>query len=231
MRKFFRVFVILSICLIALSACGNDKSSKKKEDANKDKDVRVTLADVLNDKSERKIMLAHDKGYYESPEIIWAGTIGNGKVEAHPYTNYDGFTVGDVIDLSMDDYKKKLSEIDEEYRQYGKNPKKKIDFKPVPAKVLLLQSWDKQDKAKAVGLYHEGEFYDKNDEYELIGRGYDQVRMDVPKGWLGLAMQEEDKKQPYFLYVEAKDNESSFELDNIEKTKKKYKDVEVYKEK
>lgn len=55
--------------------------------------------------------------------------------------------------------------------------------------------------------------------------------MDVPKGWLGLAMQEEDKKQPYFLYVEAKDNESSFELDNIEKTKKKYKDVEVYKEK
>ncbi|MDT0700457.1 hypothetical protein [Staphylococcus chromogenes] len=99
------------------------------------------------------------------------------------------------------------------------------------AKERLLQYWDYNENTKAVGLGFDAQCYDEEDKYELTDRAHDQIRMDASKGLLGLGMEEEDKKELYILYVEGKDNESSFKLDNIEETKKKYDNVEIFKEK
>ena len=63
------------------------------------------MAKVLNDKQERKIVMTHDTNTYDSPDIKWAGTIGNGKMEIHPYNNLDGFEFNDVKDENMQEYK------------------------------------------------------------------------------------------------------------------------------
>lgn len=67
---------------LSLGACDQDNSSN-------DKGKTTTMAEILNDKQERKIAMTYDYGNGESPDVQWAGTIGNGKVEIYPYSNYN----------------------------------------------------------------------------------------------------------------------------------------------
>lgn len=227
MKKKGFIYVTFLIMILVLSACGQDKT---KESDSENTKKEVTLSDVLNDKQERKIVMTHDSEVYDSPDVMYAGTIGKGKVEIHPYTNFQDFEFNQLKDLSMNDYKEVLAEKDAEYKRYGDNANKNLDIKPVDAKVKLLKPEDNEKRAKIVGLDYDAQYYTDDDKFDMLLRGYEESKSNSPKGWLTLEAYSKDQKNPYVLNIEAKNGETNLKLENIDEAKKKYKNVKVVEE-
>lgn len=203
----------------SLGACGQDNSSS---DAGK----TTTMADILNGKQERKIVMLHDTETYDSPDVKWAGTIGNGKMEVHPYQNLDGFEFNDVKNKNMKEYKKILKEKDKEYSE-----KKGKSLNIKPEKATLFYKASDINKPDSLIFDYNAQAYNENEEYSMINRGFSVIVKDNPKNWLGIRTEDTSKKgwtQDY-VYVESKNNEKQLKKDDLKKAMKKYDNVERIK--
>ncbi|WP_341775904.1 hypothetical protein [Staphylococcus hyicus] len=227
MKKKTFIYVTFLIMIIVLSACGQDKT---KESSSENTKKEVTLSDVLNGKQERKIIMTHDSEVYDSPDVMWAGTIGKGKVEIHPYYHLEKFEFNDIKDVSMKDYKDILKEKDKEYAAFPSNKNKKLNIKPVPAKTVLIKDRENPDKVKGIGLDYDAQYYSGEDEYEMLTRAYTETSKSEDKNWLTLTAYEKDKKKPYVINVEAKDDEYKFKFEDLDKVTKKYNNLIVMPE-
>lgn len=200
---------------LTLGACGQKESGKT-----------TTMADILNGKEERKIVMTHDSGTYDSPDIQWAGTIGNGKMEIHPYNNLEKFEFNDIKDESMDNYKKILDEKDKEY---SKKEGKKLNIKPVKAKLYYKAS--DIEKPGSLIFDYDAQAYSEDEKFSMVNRGFSVIVKDHPKKWLSIRSKDtsgKGKKQDY-VYVEAKGDEDNLEKDNLKEVKKQYDNVERIK--
>ncbi|MFW3510619.1 hypothetical protein ACN9UY_12700 [Staphylococcus caprae] len=203
----------------SLGACGQKESSN-------DNGKTTTMAKVLNDKQERKIVMTHDTNTYDSPDIKWAGTIGNGKMEIHPYNNLDGFEFNDVKDENMKEYKKTLKEKDKEY---SKKKGKSLDIKPEKAKIYYKASDIK--KPGSLIFDYNAQAYNKEEKFSMINRGFSEIVKDHPKNWLGIKTKDTSKKgwtQDY-VYVEIKNGEKQLQKDDLKSAMKEYNNVERIK--
>ncbi|MDU4493607.1 MAG: hypothetical protein E7J02_08850 [Staphylococcus warneri] len=203
----------------SLGACGQDNSSS-------DGGKTTTMADILNGKQERKIVMLHDTETYDSPDVKWAGTIGNGKMEVHPYQNLDGFEFNDVKNKNMKEYKKILKEKDKEYSE-----KKGKSLNIKPEKATLFYKASDINKPDSLIFDYNAQAYNENEEYSMINRGFSVIVKDNPKNWLGIRTEDTSKKgwtQDY-VYVESKNNEKQLKKDDLKKAMKKYDNVERIK--
>lgn len=203
----------------SLGACGQDNSSS-------DGGKTTTMADILNGKQERKIVMLHDTETYDSPDVKWAGTIGNGKMEVHPYQNLDGFEFNDVKNKNMKEYKKILKEKDKEYSE-----KKGKSLNIKPEKATLFYKASDINKPDSLIFDYNAQAYNENEEYSMINRGFSVIVKDNPKNWLGIRTEDTSKKgwtQDY-VYVESKNNEKQLKKDDLKKVMKKYDNVERIK--
>ena len=184
------------------------------------------MADILNGKQERKIVMLHDTETYDSPDVKWAGTIGNGKMEVHPYQNLDGFEFNDVKNKNMKEYKKILKEKDKEYSE-----KKGKSLNIKPEKATLFYKASDINKPDSLIFDYNAQAYNENEEYSMINRGFSVIVKDNPKNWLGIRTEDTSKKgwtQDY-VYVESKNNEKQLKKDDLKKAMKKYDNVERIK--
>lgn len=203
----------------SLGACGQDNSSS-------DGGKTTTMAEILNGKQERKIVMLHDTETYDSPDVKWAGTIGNGKMEVHPYQNLDGFEFNDVKNKNMKEYKKILKEKDKEYSE-----KKGKSLNIKPEKATLFYKASDINKPDSLIFDYNAQAYNENEEYSMINRGFSVIVKDNPKNWLGIRTEDTSKKgwtQDY-VYVESKNNEKQLKKDDLKKAMKKYDNVERIK--
>ena len=186
------------------------------------------MAKVLNDKQERKIVMTHDTNTYDSPDIKWAGTIGNGKMEIHPYNNLDGFEFNDVKDENMQEYKKTLKEKDKEY---SKQKEKKLSIKPEKAKLIYGQS-GKNETPEYVGLFYNAKSYDREEKRLMRNMEYSVIEKNHPKNWLEIRTKDKSGKgwTQYHMWVEAKGNEKNLQLENLKDVKKNYDNYTIIQE-
>ncbi|MCI2910942.1 hypothetical protein [Staphylococcus hominis] len=209
---------------LSLGACSQDDSSQ--DDSSNGKGKTTTMAEILNDKQERKIVMTHDTNTYDSPDIEWAGTIGNGKMEIHPYKNLDKFEFNDIKNENMKDYKEILKEKDKEYSE-----KKGKTLNIKPEKATLYYKASNIEKPGSLIFDYNAQAYSKEEKFSMINRGFSVIVKDNPKNWLGIRTKDTSKKgwtQDY-VYVEAKNNETSLKKDDLKSAMKKYNNVERIK--
>lgn len=201
---------------ISLAGCGQSNTS------NSDDKNDTTLSDVLNGKEKRKIVMTERKGNTGEPEVRWAGYIGKGKVEAHPYSNMEGRIIWDDLnDLNDAEYKKTLAKQDSKYQKVGSN--KKLNIKNEKAKITILT--DDNKKAAVTGLDYNAKG-NKEDKFDQLDRGYGQTIEDHPKKWLEMKTEDENET---VLHVESENNEKNLTNEDIKKAKDKYKNIKVIK--
>ncbi|EHT3670496.1 hypothetical protein KXP69_002267 [Staphylococcus pseudintermedius] len=207
---------------LTLGACGQDQSSK-------DKEKTVTMAEILNGKQERKIVMTYDRGHGQSPDVQWAGTIGNGKVEIYPYSHYnndlESFEFNEIKDKSMKDYKKILKQ---RTKEYSNQKERKLNIKPEKAR-LLYRPNDEGDKAEYIGLDYNAKAYDDKEEFLMKNKAYKVIVKDHPKQWLEIRTKDESGKgwTQYHMHIEAKDGEKNLRKENLEEVKKKYDNIKI----
>ncbi|PTH39429.1 hypothetical protein [Staphylococcus capitis] len=210
---------------LTLGACGNNNDSK-------DDGKTTTMAQVLNGKEERKIAMTYDDGHGNSPTIQWAGTIGNGKVNIHPYSYYNkelkDFEFNEIKNENMKDYKALLKKRSDEYsEQKGK----KLDIKPEKAKLIYGQE-DEAEKAKYVGLFYNAKAYDREEKRLMRNMEYSVVEKNHPENWLEIRTKDKSGKgwTQYHMWVEAKGNEKNLELENLKDVEKNYDNYHIIQE-
>ncbi|MCA1235781.1 hypothetical protein [Staphylococcus aureus] len=203
--------------VLLLSGCQSNDSGKEKT---------TTMAEILNGKEERKIVMTHDTQTYDSPDIYWAGTIGNGKMEIHPYKNLDKFEFNDVKNISMKEYKKLLSEKD---REYSKKKGKKLDIYPVKAKIYY-KAKDIENPRSLIFDY-DAKFYSDEEKFSMINKGFSVIEKDHPDDWLCIRTRDESGKgwTNDYVYVEAKNGEKNLVKDDLKKAMQKYDNVKRIK--
>ncbi|HDG8789436.1 TPA: hypothetical protein PBT65_001737 [Staphylococcus aureus] len=207
---------------LTLGACGHNNDSE-------DDGKTTTMAQVLNGKEERKIAMTYDDGHGNSPTIQWAGTIGNGKVNIHPYSHYNkelkDFEFNEIKNENMKDYKALLKKRSDEYsEQKGK----KLDIKPEKAK-LIYQTHGDSSKADSVGLFYNAKAYDEEEKHLMRNKAYSVVEKNHPKKWLEIRTKDTSGKgwTQYHMWVEAKENEENLELENLKEVEKKYDNYKI----
>ncbi|MCM5673036.1 hypothetical protein [Staphylococcus hominis] len=207
---------------LSLGACDQDNSSN-------DKGKTTTMAEILNDKQERKIAMTYDYGNGESPDVQWAGTIGNGKVEIYPYSNYNkdnqSFEFHEIKDENMKEYKETLKE---KSKDYAEQKGKTLNIKPEKAK-LIYQTNEGNNKAQSVGLFYNAKAYDDDERHLMRNKAYSVIEEDHPKNWLEIRTKDNSKKgwTQYHMLVESKNNEKNIELENLEDVEKKYDNYKI----
>ncbi|HDZ6149812.1 TPA: hypothetical protein RTV06_002754 [Staphylococcus aureus] len=209
----------------SLGACGQKNSSN-------DNGKTTTMAKVLNDKQERKIAMTYDHGNGDSPAIQWAGTIGNGKVEIHPYSHYSykntAFEFNEIKNENMKDYKKTLSQ---RSKEYSKQKEKKLSIKPEKAKLIYGQS-GKNETPEYVGLFYNAKSYDREEKRLMRNMEYSVIEKNHPKNWLEIRTKDKSGKgwTQYHMWVEAKGNEKNLQLENLKDVKKNYDNYTIIQE-
>ncbi|MGJ8462409.1 hypothetical protein ACSGFZ_03765 [Staphylococcus haemolyticus] len=210
---------------VTLGACGQENTSN-------DGEKTTTMAQVLNGKEERKIAMTYDDGHGNSPTIQWAGTIGNGKVNIHPYSYYnkdlEDFEFNEIKDENMKDYKALLNKKSDEY---SKQKGKKLDIKPEKAKLIYGQK-DENEKAEYVGLFYDAKAYDREEKRLMRNMEYSVIEKDHPKEWLEIRTKDKSGKgwTQYHMLVEAKGNEKNIELENLKDVEKNYDNYTIIQE-
>lgn len=207
---------------IGLAGCGNEATKSSSSD---DKD-KPTVTDILNTDKKRQIIMTQDKGNTESPQVVWAGTIGDGKIEMHPYANKSDFEFDELNKLSMNDFKEKLKKEDKDYENYGDNEQLKIY--PKPAKTILQTDNGDTTKKVSFKMKEEGLGNDK-DIFRFDGPEYSEITQNNPDGWLGIKDSETSDVDPYVLYIKAEKGEDELSFEDAKKAKKEYDNVKVEK--
>lgn len=222
--------IIATLGLTAsLTACGN-QGEDTKTTSSKEKN-EPTITDILNSDKERMVVMTEDTGNTDSPQVRWAGVIGKGKLEAHPYVNKDDLAFEDLNNLSMKEFKDTLKEQDKDYEEYGDN--KKLNISPRKASTEL--ETENSEKAKKIRLdINDKGLGNKQDIAAIVGAKYSKIPESQPEGWL--SMQTKDAEDisgqpitPFVLNIKAAKDEKQLSFENVDKAKKEYDNVKVIK--
>ena len=222
--------IIATLGLTAsLTACGN-QGEDTKTTSSKEKN-EPTITDILNSDKERMVVMTEDTGNTDSPQVRWAGVIGKGKLEAHPYVNKDDLAFEDLNNLSMKEFKDTLKEQDKDYEEYGDN--KKLNISPRKASTEL--ETENSEKAKKIRLdINDKGLGNKQDIAAIVGAKYSKIPDSQPEGWL--SMQTKDAEDisgqtitPFVLNIKAAKDEKQLSFENVDKAKKEYDNVKVIK--
>lgn len=205
---------------VGLAGCGNEATKSSSSD---DKD-KPTVTDILNADKERQIIATSDKGVTDSPKVEWAGIIGNGKIEMHPYTNKDDIELSQLDRLSMNKFKSKLKEEDKDYENYGDNQKLKIY--PRHAKTLLQTN--NSNKAERIGFIMKDDWMsNRYDKSSLYKPEYSKILKSTPDGWLGIKDDGNTDMHTYTLYIKSAKKEKGLSFEDTKKAKKNYDNVKI----
>ncbi|EVX44279.1 hypothetical protein U271_01841 [Staphylococcus aureus F70893] len=208
--------------VLLLSGCQSKDSGKEKT---------TTMAEILNGKEERKIVMTYDQGNGLSPTIQWAGTIKNGEVEIYPYSNYlhqqQTFDFNEIKDKNSQEYRKILNQ---KTKEYSKQKGKTLNIKPEKAK-LYYRSNKKGDKAEEIILHYKAKAYSKKEKYLMANEEYSVIENKHPQNWLEIRTKDKSGKgwTQYHLFIEAKNGEKNLTKENLKEVTKKYNNVEVLK--
>lgn len=217
-KKTLLLLIIGSLSLILVACGGNSNEGKKEVKA-------ITVSDILNGKEERQIIMTEETDNTESPQVKWAGTIGNGEMEIHPYANKSDLEFDDLKNVEGEEYKETLRIEDSDYEEYGDNKKLNIH----PRKSDLLIGIDGNDEIK--GLLFDTKLLGNEKDKALI-EGNTYIDTDAPKqqGWLSIESPElrdinDELITPYVLYIKKKDETEVLRLENKKEDENKYKNV------
>lgn len=228
MKKGALVVATLTLT-VSLSACGN-QGEDTKSTSSKEKN-EPTITDILNSDKERMIIMTEDTGNTESPQVRWAGIIGKGKLEAHPYVNKDDLAFDDLNNLTMKEFKDTLKQQDKDYEEYGDNKKLNI----VPRKASTVLETENDEKAKKISFDMDSKgLGNKQDVGTILDTKYSKITDSSKNGWL--SMQTKDAEDisgqpitPYVLNIKAGKNEEKLSFENVKKAEKEYDNVKVVK--
>lgn len=207
---------------VSLTACSNNTSEEK----NTVKEKNVTVSDILNEDKERQIVMTYDTGHTDSPQIKWAGTIGDGKMDIHPYENADGFEFDQVKDLDMNSFKDSLKAVDKDYETANSEGKSiKINYGKKAANIML--GVDNENKTRGVmfNVEAEGNKTEVSNVKDLV---YSEPNKNFEDGWLDIQTPshgDEDEVTPNVLYIKSNDDKEHLKLENADKAIKKYSNV------
>ena len=199
---------------IGLAGCGQSSVSKSDEKGT------TTLTDILNSKKERPIVYTMDNEDRDN-EIQWAGTIGNGKIDAHPTDSLGKvWKFDDVKNLDMKEFKKELKKEDKEASE---NQDLTVKTGKEKAKTILYSRDGKETKATGFefNTKHRGD-PDVQDKMKYVTAESGEGKSD---GWLTIR----DKDSNYVIKVKADKNEKNIGLEDVKKAKKQYDNVKVNK--
>lgn len=199
---------------VSLAACGEPNTSNTGE--NKD----TTLSDVLNGKEKRKVAMTERKGNTGEPEVRWAGYIGDGKVQIHPYTNMEGrFNWDEIEDVDDSEFKDILKKYDKDYQKLGSN--KKLNIKPEKAKITILTDDNKTAALTGLDFKAKG---NKEDKFDQLDRGFGQTVEKHNDNWLEMKTDDENET---VIHVESENDEKNLVNEDIKKVKDKYDNINV----
>ncbi|MCD8845183.1 hypothetical protein [Staphylococcus gallinarum] len=203
---------------VSLAACGQPNTSESGDKGD------TTLSDVLNGKEKRKIVMTERKGHTGDPQILWAGYIGDGKMEIHPYSNLGTeFHFDELANENDKEYKKTIKDRDKEYANQTES-NKKLDIKAVKAKTVLNTEDNK--RADITGFDYKAKG-NKEDKYDQLEYGFDTLIDKHPEKWMEMGSSGEDNE--ITLHVEAKNGEKNLNHENMKKVKDKYNNIRVVK--
>lgn len=216
------LYFFMTSLVFVLVACGSNKDEKT---GSKNEPKVVTLSDILNGKDERQIVMTTDTDNTKSPQIKWAGIIGNGKLEIHPYANKDNFEFDEIKDLKLSDYKQYLKSEDEDYTDYGENEELNIK----PEKADLLVGYDKAKKT--TGLMYDVKS-EGNEKDQKAAHNYAYIDTTGPHqdGWMSIQTAEardisNEIMTPFVMHVKKKSDNEILKIEDKEKDENKYKNV------
>lgn len=232
MKKSALVVAALSLT-VGLSACGN-QGEDTKSTSSKEKN-EPTITDILNSDKERMIVMTEDTGNTESPQVRWAGVIGKGKLDAHPYYYKDDLELDDFKNMSMKEFKDRLKEEDESYKSLDDDGKEKeIKYGPRKAGTKVV-SENGENKAEKIAFdINRDKLGNEEDENAIAGPKYSKIPESKTDGWL--SMQTKDAEDisgqpitPFVLNIKAGKNEEKLSFENVKKAEKEYDNVKVVK--
>ncbi len=216
------LYLFITCLIFILVACGSNDENKK----DKDEPTTIKLSDILNSKEERQIVMTEETDNTESPQIRWAGVIGNGKLEIHPYAAKRDFEFDEIKELKLADYKEYLQSEDEDYSSYYGN--KKLNIKP--EKAGLLVGYDKTNKTRGLmfDVKSEGNF-EKDIKYAQ-NYAYIDTSGPKPEGWMTIQTEEsrdlnDEITTPYVLHIKKKSDNELLKIEDKEKDKDEYNNV------
>ncbi|WP_251522132.1 hypothetical protein [Staphylococcus sp. Marseille-Q6910] len=224
-KKVIGILATVSLTF-TLGACGQQNNV-----GDNNKQNSTTMSDILNSKSDREIVMVNESTDSESPKISWAGTIGKGKIDLHPYevgSFKDGkdFTFDSVKNLNLKEFKEKLKEQDNNYQESDSNGNDiKIQTGKVNGKIILHSADGKE--TQSINL----DFNTKNrgsveDKDAMVNPEFSEIK-GKQEGWLAMSTNQEE--DPSTIMIKAKKDEKSLDFENVKKAKKEYKNVEVVK--
>lgn len=226
--------IIATLGLTAsLTACGN-QGEDTKTTSSKEKN-EPTITDILNSDKERMVVMTEDTGNTDSPQVRWAGVIGKGKIDAHPYYYKDDLEFNDFKNLSISEFKDRLKEEDKTYKSLDDDGnKKEIKYGPRKAGTKLA-SINGEKTADKVGFdINRDKLGNEEDENAIAGPKYSKIPESQTEGWL--SMQTKDAEDisgqpitPFVLNIKAANDEKQLSFENVDKAKKEYDNVKVIK--
>lgn len=220
--------LFISALTITLVACGNNKNEDSK---NKKQNNTVHIAEILNGKQERQIIMAEETDNTETPQVRWAGFIGNGKVDAHPYYQNDDLEFSELAFLTNKEFKIVLDDEDNNYVTADDNGKElKIEYGK--RKTTLDYKLDNTNNEKGFMFdLNDNKLGNDNDKASITGPLYGTPKTK-DHGWLVIETNEQedingDVINPQRLYIKANKGEGKIDISDVEKYAKKYDNVKI----
>ena len=210
--------LFIAALTVTLVACGG-----KDKVENKEKDI--TMSDILNEKGSREIILTEETDNTNSPQVKWAGTIGNGKMEIHPYANKSDLEFNDLKNLDSKEYKRKLNTQDKDYEEYGENEELNIH----PRNTDLLIGYDNEDKIKGI-MFDTQLLGNKADKNLIKNYIFSNIKNSNDDEWLKIQTPKatdisDQEITPYVLNIKKKDKAEKLSFENKKEYQDKYKNV------
>lgn len=208
---------------VGLAGCGNEATKSSSSDDND----KPTVTDILNADKERQIIMTEDTGNTDNLEVRWAGVIGKGKLDAHPYYFLDNIDFNHFKNLSMKDFKEKLKKEDKEYESLNDDgDPMKINYGPRKAGTQL-GGYEGDKTAKKVKFdVSDSKLGNEEDTSAITETKYSEISDEHPDGWLAIKPEEyEDEDSSITLFIKAEKGEKSLSMEDIKKAKKSYDNV------
>lgn len=228
-KKTAFLLIIAALAIVLVACGGNNKDDKKTEKQKQNNTVHI--ADILNGKENRQIIVAEKTDNTETPQVRWAGFIGNGKLDAHPYYQNDELEISQIRNLNKKDFNTVIKSEDQNYKTYDKDGNKlEISYGERKAS-LDFKLNDSNDVRGFLFDINTNKLGNDNDKASVVGLFY-AVPKNKDNGWLVMETEEKtdingDVITPKRLYIKAKKGEERIDISNAEKYTKKYDNVKI----
>lgn len=222
--------LIIAALTIVLVACGGNNKDDKKTEKQKQNNT-VHIADILNGKENRQIIMAEKTDNTDTPQVRWAGFIGNGNIDAHPYFQSEDLEFSELAFLTNKEFQIVLNDEDDSYVTADKNGKKlRIDYGKRKASLDYKLDDSNNEKGFMFDL-NDNKLGNDNDKASITGPLYGSPKTK-DHGWLVIETNEKedingDLITPQRLYIKAKKGEERIDISNAEKYTKKYDNVKI----